>query len=87
MTEIKLIDGRFTADEAEQLIREFVNVKIKFHEAKMSHRSENEEDLKHSEKRIHELQRDLRTAVGSIKSASGERFDLHVNILMEPAGA
>jgi hypothetical protein len=42
---IKLISGHFNSQEALQLLTEMIHVKIRFHEGKINHHS-NEEDIK-----------------------------------------
>ncbi|MBS1598352.1 MAG: hypothetical protein JST75_09000 [Bacteroidetes bacterium] len=58
---INLIKGSFTAGEATELITQLIQVKIKFHENKIS-KTHNEEDIKMREKRIKQLQEDLYNA-------------------------
>ncbi|MEN9336436.1 MAG: hypothetical protein RLZZ500_1423 [Bacteroidota bacterium] len=53
--EIQLIQGQFSSVEALELLREMVDVKIKFHERKIAN-SASEEDIKFREKRIKDLQ-------------------------------
>lgn len=74
--EIQLINGRFTIQEAEQLLSAIVKVKIAFHEEKIRTVYVNEEDIKHSEKRIKQLQEALRNAIVKLK----EKKQDHTNI-------
>ncbi|MFM2229881.1 MAG: hypothetical protein RL607_1139 [Bacteroidota bacterium] len=53
--EIQLIQGQFSSFETLELLREIVDVKIKFHERKIAF-SSSEEDIKFREKRIKDLQ-------------------------------
>lgn len=55
---IQLIHGRFSPQEAIDIITKMVHVKIKFHEDKIT-ASSNEEDIKMREKRIKQLQKEL----------------------------
>ena len=55
---IQLIHGQFSAQEAIDIITKMVHVKIKFHEDKI-HCHSNEEDIKMSERRIKQLQKEL----------------------------
>lgn len=55
---MQLIKGTFKTQEALQIISQLVDVKIKFHENKIS-LSQNEEDIKMREGRIKELQKYL----------------------------
>lgn len=53
--ELQLIQGQFTSQETVALLREMVDVKIKFHERKIA-TAASEEDIKFREKRIKDLQ-------------------------------
>lgn len=55
---IPLIQGQFSAKDATDLITQLIHVKIKYHEGKINHAS-NEEDIKMREQRIKQLQKDL----------------------------
>jgi hypothetical protein len=55
---IQLIKGHFTAKDALDIITRMVHEKIKYHESKIAQHS-NEEDSKHGEKRIKQLQKEL----------------------------
>ncbi|MGN6247888.1 MAG: hypothetical protein ACTHNG_06000 [Ginsengibacter sp.] len=57
--QLQLIKGTFTSKEALDLVEQLVQVKIKFHERKID-KSHNEEDVTMREKRIKELQDDLK---------------------------
>ena len=55
---IQLINGEFNSLEAIELIKEMVNVKIKYHERKiLTH--DHEEDIKLREAKIKQLQNEL----------------------------
>lgn len=72
---INLIKGSFNTKDAMELINQFIQVKIKFHENKISN-THNEEDIKMRESRIKQLQDDLHNARKYIKA--GEK-----NIVIE----
>lgn len=55
---IQLIQGNFNAKDALDIITQMIHVKIKFHEGKIGHDS-NEEDIKIREGKIKRLQEDL----------------------------
>ena len=55
---IELLDGQFSANEQINIISQMVNVKVKFHENKIS-KTLNEEDIKFCEAKIKRLQNDL----------------------------
>ncbi|MDI1235079.1 MAG: hypothetical protein PSX81_12410 [bacterium] len=64
---IQLIEGEFKSNDALDLITQMIQVKIKFHENKIS-KSEIEEDIKAREAKIKRLQKDLfelRNDIGS----------------------
>lgn len=55
---IQLIKGQFNKQEAIDLITLMIGVKVKYHENKINHTS-NEEDIKFCESKIKKLQNDL----------------------------
>ncbi len=55
---IQLILGNFDAKDALELITQMIHIKIKFHENRISHNS-NEEEIKGRETKIKRLQKDL----------------------------
>lgn len=52
---IQFMEGEFTMEDASTLLQNFVETKIKYHEAKVS-TSDNEEDIKYRESKIKNLQ-------------------------------
>lgn len=58
MTNIPLIQGQFSRQEALELITKLIAVKIRFHEDKIRNSSQ-EEDIKMRESRIKQLQKEL----------------------------
>jgi hypothetical protein len=81
--ELKLIDGAFTAVEAEDLLHQLVTVKTKFHVNKIDLNGDAEEDMKRSESRIRELEQALRLATNYIRANKSAKFSLHANIVVE----
>lgn len=71
MKNIQLFEGVFEPQEAVDLLTQMVQVKIKYHEAKISSES-NEEDVKMREKRIKLLQNELFELRDSIEKTSGK---------------
>jgi len=71
MESLSLIQGKFSASEAVDIISSMVEVKIKFHENKITNTS-NEEDIKMQEARIKELQNDLAELKKSIATKGGQ---------------
>jgi len=74
MENLSLIQGKFTASEAVDIISNLVQVKIKFHENKITNTS-NEEDIKGQETRIKELQNGL-SEIKKFISNKGELIEL-----------
>lgn len=74
MSSFKLIQGKFSANDTIDIITQMVQVKIKFHESKITNTS-NEEDSKLEEKRIKELQNELQNLRSNILS-KGELVEL-----------
>ncbi len=56
--ELQLIKGHFTPQDAVDLITRIIDVKVKYHEGKITSES-SEEDIKMREKRIKQLQKEL----------------------------
>jgi hypothetical protein len=81
--ELKLIDGAFTAVEAEDLLRQLVTVKTNFHLNKIDLNGDAEEDMKRSESRIRELEQALRVVTNYIRANKGGKFLLRANIVVE----
>lgn len=69
---IQLIKGAYPQNEALELVLKMINVKISYHEQKIS-RLDNEEDMKMRERRIMELQNEaarIRAQFGASTDAS-----------------
>jgi hypothetical protein len=62
---IQLIQGDFSSKEALELITQMIHVKIKYHENKIANNN-NEEDIKHRESKIKNLQKELFEARNTI---------------------
>lgn len=77
MMYIELINGRFSSEEAINIITRMINVKIKYHEKKVSN-STMEEDIKMRELRIIELQKQLY----KIRDMIGDKreVEIHANL-------
>ena len=56
--DIQLIQGKFSAKDALDILTQMIHVKIKYHENKIQ-QSSNEEDIKMREIKIKRLQKDL----------------------------
>ena len=68
---IQLIQGSFSARDALEIITQMIHIKIKVHEGKISH-SSNEEDIKVRETKIKRLQKDLYDIRNFIDSCGGK---------------
>lgn len=69
--ELQLIKGYFTAKDAVDIITNILNVKIKYHEGKITAES-SEEDIKMREGRIKQLQNELFEVREHIGSKTGK---------------
>lgn len=76
----QLIDGRFTKNEAVHILTALYGAKIEFHETKIRSTEMNEEDIKHSEKKIKQLQQTLAELKTIIHSNQKEVLDIHAAI-------
>lgn len=78
--EIQLISGTFTIGEAEELLTAIFKTKIAFHERKIGTIQQSEEDIKHSEKKILQLEQTLREAVNKMKQKGQTHTSLNAHI-------
>lgn len=78
-----LLNGRYTVAEAEQLLSKLFRVKTDFHIAKIDTANLSEEDIKHSEKRITELENEYRGMIREIKKGTYGHVALHADIVLE----
>ena len=78
--EIQLISGTFTIAEAEQLLTAIFKTKIAFHEQRMGTVNETEEDIKHSEKKILQLEKTLRTTIEKLNENGQTHTSLNAHI-------
>lgn len=84
--EIKLISGTFTIAEAEELLTAIFKTKIQFHENRIKTIQDSEEDMKHSEKRILQLEETLRNAIKNLKDSGRTHTSLDAHIEVTTAG-
>ncbi len=75
---IQLLQGRFSKQDALDLIAQMIQTKISFHEKKIG-LSHNEEDIKMRESRIKQLQNSLADVRRQLKG-SDEAISLHAQI-------
>lgn len=78
--EIQLISGNFTVAEAEKLLTAIFKTKIAFHEQRINTLNETEEDIKHTEKKIMQLQQTLRDAIKKMKEKGQTHTSLNAHI-------
>ncbi len=78
-----LLNGRYTRQEAEQLLTKLYKVKTDFHMAKIDTISQSEEDIKHSEKRIKELEDELRHIKSLLKQGNYQHVALRASLSLE----
>lgn len=78
---LQLIQGQFSAQDAIDIITQMINVKIKFHEKKINS-AHTEEDIKMREKRIKQLQQELRESRIYIES-QGDYIALESELLFK----
>lgn len=67
---MQLIKGTYSKEDALEIIQQIIQIKVKFHEEKIS-LTDNEEDIKRREKRIKDLQSDLSAFRKAIHSHTG----------------
>ena len=77
-----LIKGRFNANEAELLLREIAQAKIQHHMRRLAWQDNAEEDIKFLEKRIREIESDLRDAVQYIKAGGSGQVDIDGTVMV-----
>lgn len=70
--EFYLINGRFEAADAGQLLSELSGVKVKYHLQRLSLPDVEEETIKHSENRIKNLEEALRQMMQIVRQAARE---------------
>ena len=80
MVALQLLNGRYEKAEAKKLLTDLVKAKIGFHENRIKTSLHSEEDIKHSENRVKQLQRDLQDFVKAIDENQGSQIDLYAKI-------
>ena len=76
---IQLIQGQFSAKDGLNIITQMMHVKIKYHEEKIQH-SSNEEDIKMREAKIKRLQKDLFEVKNYIDQAGNILLQSEINL-------
>ena len=80
---LPLIDGNFSQRDAEAIISSMIQLKIKFHERKIEEDNLQEEDIKMREKRIIELQNNLKEFKALIRSNSTTRLHIFAEAIID----
>ncbi len=78
---IQLIQGNFSPKDALEIITQMMQIKIKYHESKISSNN-NEEDIKFREAKIKRLQKDLFDIRNFIEDSGGEiniKSEIHIS--------
>lgn len=78
-----LLSGRYTSADAEKLLTNLFNVKKNFHSAKIGTVAFTEEDIKHSEKRIIELDAELKRILAIVKNGNYSQVNLNAKIVFD----
>lgn len=78
--ELQLINGRFSTQDAEQILTDIFKVKIDYHKQKILTLYDSEENIKHAETRIRKLEETLREMQLRIKNSGKEMIDIHAHI-------
>jgi len=80
MSQLNLIHGTFSQQDAQHLLTELIKTKIAFHEHKIRTVHESEEDIKHSEQKIIQLSQNLRNIISELKSQPHSNVNLEATI-------
>lgn len=77
-----LINGRFNAPDAQYLMSELANAKIRYHHRRISLVESTEEDIKASESRIKHIEESLRESLKMLRdaAANGKKVDMEGTI-------
>jgi hypothetical protein len=75
---LQLMNGHYSSNEMVELVRNIIQVKINFHEQKIS-KSDSEEDIKQRENKIKILQEKLEEIRQNLKDKTSISLDGHLN--------
>ena len=81
--ETKLLSGRFSTDDAQQLLTRLYQTKIDFHAARINTADMAEEDIKHLEKKIVTLQGELNRIVKRLQIGDFQHVALDAKVVIE----
>lgn len=79
---IQLIKGNFSKEESLDLLSQLIQVKIRFHENKIS-REHDEADIKMRETRIRQLQQDFHNLKAALLETGQDQCRIEATILCE----
>ncbi len=84
--QIQLISGTFSITEAEELLTAIFKTKIAFHEQKIRTDHDSEENIKHSEKKILQLEERLRDTIKKLKEngQTSTTLNAHIEVSIMP---
>lgn len=84
--DLQLVNGRFSVNEAELLLNELAQTKIQHHMRRIARSDHAEEDIKALEKRIREIESDLRDTVRQMKANANSTgmVDVEGTIVVRP---
>jgi 3-methyladenine DNA glycosylase/8-oxoguanine DNA glycosylase len=80
---LQLINGDFNQRDAEAIISSMIQLKIKFHERKIEGEDITEEDMKMREKRIIDLQNNLKNFSELLKANPTTRLNVFAEIVVD----
>lgn len=78
-----LLNGRYDLQDAEQLLTELYRIKTGFHLAKIDTINLPEEDIKHSEKRIKELDAEINRIKKTLQDGNYKHVAIHAKLSIE----
>ena len=77
-----LLNGRYTKEEAELLLSRLFKVKTDFHLARIDTSTASEEDIEHSERRILELEEELRRIKRNLRTGDFRHVAIHAKVVL-----
>lgn len=80
---LQLINGDFNQRDAEAIISSMIQLKIKFHERKIEGEDITEEDMKMREKRIIDLQNNLKNFSDLLKANPTTRLHVFAEVVVD----
>lgn len=78
--ECLLLNGRYNKEDAELLLAKLFKVKTEFHISKINTSNQQEEDMKHSEARLKELDAEMRKIKNLLKQVENKHVELYASV-------